>query len=499
MAYKGKFDSRYRGQGKPAPAPRRETPASQPMQNVPTRQETYAPRPVKRGPTTGTVIFWTIWFLLIIGFFGGMFFLTDWLEGWLTAYEAAQPTTKCEEFFQELFADPDWSELYDRAGIPSTEYEGKEAFVSYMENKVGEAELTYQETSGGLSGKKYFVKLGDEVIGYFTLLGEKEFVTDMPDWRLGEVSLNYSYDLSVTVQKMDGQTIYVNGVALDDEDTIQIGSTLSEKYIPDNLRGPRIYTQAVTGLMCPPVVTAKDDAGNPVEVVLDEQSGIYIAQTTSNTPGDAEKTVALNTAKAYSLRMIEMKNSLSTYFDTTSESYKTIVSIDPWMQDFFYSKHEFADPTFTDYYRYSDKLFSIHVNLPMLVTRTDGTVKEYLVDHSFFFEKQGGNWKCIIMTNVDVMDQVADVRLTFTLDGTVLSSEFYADDSKTINAPAVTAPEGKEFLGWFRQGLDENGSTTMNLVFAPGEDGTITVADGYKLEPMTLVALFGNAQESAGN
>ncbi len=499
MAYQGKFDSRYRNQGAKPAAPRQNTPAAQPRQSAPARNEGYTSRPAKRGPTTGTVIFYTIYFLLIIGFFGGMFFVDNWLEGWLTDYEAAQPTTKCEEIFQELFAEPNWGELYDLAGIPATEFEGKDAFVTYMENKVGDAELSYQETSGGLSGKKYFVKQGDEVIGYFTLQGKKEFATDMPDWRLGEVSLNYSRDLSIKIQRIDGQTVYVNGVALDDEDTIQIGSTLAEKYIPSNLRGPRIYTMQVTGLMAEPVITAKDDAGNPVDVTFDEEIGMYIAQSSSNTPSDEEKTVALNAAKAYSLRMIELPNKLSTYFDTTCDSYKTITSIDPWMQDWFYSKHEFTDPTYTGYYRYSDKLFSIHVKLPMLVTRTDKTVKEYLVDHTFFFEKQGGNWKCIIMTNVDVMEQVADVRLTFTLDGTVLLSEFFADDSKTISAPAVTAPEGKQLLGWFRQDVDENGNTTMNLVFAPGEDGKITVADGYTLEPMTLVALFGDIQESEGN
>lgn len=500
MAYRGKFDARYRNQrtSSPAPAPASRSSAPAPRQAAPLRDtpRAAAPQPKRRGPRTGTVIFYTIYFLIIIGFFGGMFFVNDWLTGWLNDFEAAQPTTKSEETFQALFADPDWADLYDRAGLQGTLYEGKEEFVSYMEEKVGDTELTFQETSAGLSGdKKFFVKLGDETIGYFTLAGQKE-LTDIPDWELGEISLNCTYEESVLVQKMAGQTIYVNGIALEDDHTIQIGTTLAENYLPRGMHGPRIYTQQLTGLMCKPEVTATDENGDPVEVSYNEETGIYVAQTSVNTPSEDFKTLAYNTAKAYSLRMINQTHQMSRYFDTSSDSYQAIVETATFMQTWFYQSHEFGEASYSGYYRYSDDLFSIHVDLPMYVTRTDGTVREYNVDHSFFFEKQNGNWKCIIMTNVDVQEQQGEVRLTFVHDGTVLSSEFFATDAEEITAPAVTAPEGKEFIGWFQETVDENGKKTMNQVFAPGEDGKIKVPDGYTLKPMTLVALFDTVKES---
>lgn len=504
MAYRGKFDARYRNQGNSAPvsrssapAPRQAAPASRQAAPVRETPRTYNPRPAKRGPTTGTVIFYTIYFLLIIGFFGGMFFVNEWLTGWLNDFEAAQPTTKSEETFQLLFADPDWSDLYDRAGIQDTAYEGKEEFVAYMEAKVGDSELTYQETSAGLSGdKKFFVKLGDEVIGYFILDDNRETLTAMPDWKLGEVSLNCEYNKSILVQCMDGQTILVNGVALGEEHTIQIGTTLAEKYIPENLHGPRIYTQQLTGLMCEPEVTAVDADGNAVAVSYNADTGMYVAQTSVNTPSDDVKTLAYNTAKAYSLRMINQTHQMGKYFDTTSESYKAITGTATFMQTWYYRSHKFGEATYSGYYRYSDRMYSIHVDLPMYVTRTDGTVREYNVDHTFFYEKKAGDWKCTIMTNVDVQEQIGEVRLTFVLDNAVLSSEFFATDASEITAPVITAPEGKEFIGWFRESVDESGNTTMNLVFAPDEDGKIAVSDDYTLEPMTLVALFDNIKES---
>lgn len=500
MAYRGKFDARYRNQRTASPAaPAARSSAPAPRQASPVREmpRAAAPQPKRRGPRTGTVIFYTIYFLIIIGFFGGMFFVNDWLTGWLNDFEAKQPTTKSEETFRELFADPDWANLYDLAGLQGTLYEGKEEFVAYMEEKVGDTELTFQETSAGLSGdKKYFVKLGEEVIGYFTLDDNRETLTAMPDWALGEVSLNCSYEKSILVQSTEGQTIYVNGVALEEDHIIQIGTTLAENYLPRGLHGPRIYTRQLTGLMCQPQVTAADKDGNPLDVSYNEETGIYTAQTSVNTASEEFMKLAYNTAKAYSLRMINQTHQMGKYFDTDSDSYQAIISTATFMQTWFYKSHTFGDVSYSGYYRYSDDLFSIHVDLPMFVTRTDGTVREYNVDHTFFYEKQNGNWKCIIMTNVDVQEQNAKVRLTFTLDNSVLSSEFFDADASEITAPAVTAPEGKEFIGWFRESVDENGKKTMNQVFAPGEEGKLTVPDGLTLEPMTLVALFDTIKES---
>ena len=56
--------------------------------------------------------------------------------------------------------------------------------------------------------------------------------------------------------------------------------------------------------------------------------------------------------------------------------------------------------------------------------------------------------------------------------------------------PQVTAPEGKVFTGWFTQTVGENGVTTMELTFAPSEDGTVRLPSDHLLEPMTLYALY---------
>ena len=454
-------------------------------------------RKKKKANRTITLIFYTFYFCLVAALLAGVWYLHGWLNDYLTAYEASQPTTRCEEVFQEHFANPDWNELYALAGISDTAYEGSEAFAAWMEAKANGKELTYVETSAGLSGgHKYLLKLSGETIGYFTLVDQAGKDAEVADWQLGQVSLNYSYPQSVTIEKSGDITVYVNGVALTDDQVIQIGTTVAEDYLPAGVHGPRIYTQYLDGLMLEPEITAADAEGNPVDVVYDEAQDLYIVRTEENTITDELYQRVLGTAKTYSLRMIEKASAqeLSKYFDSKSDSYKTIISIDPWMQEWFFSGYEWGEESITGYYRHSDKLFSVHVELSMFVTRTDDTVKEYKVDHSFFFELQGSTWKCINMTNVDIRQQTASVRLTFKTGDTVVFTNIYPQDTASIQPPVVTAPEGKVFDGWYRQDVAEDGSIQYTLVFAPDETGLINLPAGTKLEPMTLYALFVDAQ-----
>ena len=452
----------------------------------------------KKGPRMGGVIFYTFYFMFILLFFVASFLGLKWLQGWLADYEAAQPTIKCEQVFEELFADPDWAALYDMAGSEGSLFEGRDAYVSYMEAKVGDAELTYLETSAGLSqDKKYVVQLGEEKVATFTLEGEQEFITDIPDWQLGKVELFLTRDNSVRIQKMDGHTAYVNGVALDDSYTIQIASTSAEDFLPIGLTGVRMCTQEVTGLMAAPTVTVVDAAGNSKEVTYDEATNTYVEMTESNTISDEHRELALEAVKTYCKWMIEEitnRGTVAKYFDSSSDVYKNIVSVagQLWMQD--HNGYKFVNDNVTDYAMYGDSIFSVRVSTSLMVTRTDGSVKEYAFDQSLFFNKKdSGKWLCYEMTNVDVSQPRGEVRLTFMEGDEVLTTGFYDTDASDLTAPVLSAPEGKVFAGWVLKGTDEAGRTTLTLMFQPDSEGKVTLPEGTTLEPMVLHAYFQDA------
>ena len=469
-------------------------------QSQPTRQPSGKRPPVtqtvpekhRKGPRLGGVIFYTLYFMFILVFFVATFFGLQWLQGWLADYQAAQPTTKSQEVFDQLFSHPDWGALYDAAGIEDTPYEGKEQFVSYMENKVGDATLTFKETSAGLSGdKKYFVLLGDEKIASFTLSGQTAAITDIPDWELGSVELFFDRSETFYIQNVDGHTVEVNGVPLDDSHVIQIATTAAAERLPIGVTGTSTCTQEISDLMAVPTVTIFDKSGKSMEVSYDAETHTFTEQTEANAISDSEREAALNAAKTNCLFMIEKasKADIAKYFDTSSDVYSVIVNLgNLWVQD--NNGYRFTKEEVSDYARYSDDLFSAHVVLNLNVTRKDGTTKDFGYDQTLFFRKQDtGKWLVYDATNADVNAPVGKVRLTFMNGDTVLSSEFVKTDATELDTPLVSAPEGKVFIGWYRIDKYDNG-TTYTMVFDPDENGHVNIPNGTTLEPMTLYALF---------
>ena len=470
---------------------RQSQPTRQPSGKRPPATQT-VPEKHRKGPRLGGVIFYTLYFMCILVFFVATFFGLQWLQGWLADYQAAQPTTKSQEVFDQLFSHPDWGALYDAAGIEDTPYEGKEQFVSYMENKVGDATLTFKETSAGLSGdKKYFVLLGDEKIASFTLSGQTAAITDIPDWELGSVELFFDRSETFYIQNVDGHTVEVNGVPLDDSHVIQIATTAAAERLPIGVTGTSTCTQEISDLMAVPTVTIFDKSGKSMEVSYDAETHTFTEQTEANTISDSEREAALNAAKTNCLFMIEKasKADIAKYFDTSSDVYSVIVNLgNLWVQD--NNGYRFTKEEVSDYARYSDDLFSAHVVLNLNVTRKDGTTKDFGYDQTLFFRKQDtGKWLVYDATNADVNAPVGKVRLTFMNGDTVLSSEFVKTDATELDTPLVSAPEGKVFIGWYRIDKYDNG-TTYTMAFDPDENGHVTIPNGTTLEPMTLYALF---------
>ena len=465
----------------------------------------------KKGPRLGGVIFYTLYFMFILIFFIATYIGLNWLHGWLADYEAAQPTVKAEQVFREVFTDPNWGDLYDSAGAQDSPYEGKEEYVAYMENKVGDTALTYMETSAGLSGdKKYVVRLGEEKVATFTLVDKNkvgavslenlENITDIPDWQLGAVEVFFEREESYNIVKLDGHTAYVNGVALSDDFTIQIATTKAVEYLPEGTTGASMCTQQITGLMELPTVTVCDKDGNQMEVTYDEATRTFTERTESNTMSEDQKTVALDAAKAFCQWMIKEvtdRGTIAKYFDPSYEPYNNIVkTTELWMQS--HNGYEFANEEVSDFAAYGEDMFSVRVKLDLNVTRTDSTVKTYSYAQSLFFHKSdSGKWLVFNQTNVDVSEPVGKVRLTFMQGENQLTTDFYETDAKEIITPKLPIPDGQVFSGWVTVSENEEGATVYNLEFQPDDTGVVALPEGTTLKPMTLYAFFQDASEVA--
>ena len=468
----------------------------------------------KSGPRLGGVIFYTLYFMFILIFFLGTFIGLTWLHGWLTDYEMAQPDGKAEQVFTQLFTDPDWGALYDAAGAKDSAYEGRDAYVSYMEDKVGDSQLNYLETSAGLSGnKKYLVRLEKEKVASFTLVdkakNENEDMTNkfknmsrIPDWQLGAVEVFFNREGTYYIEKLDGHTAFVNDVPLTDEMTIQVATTLAEKYLPEGTTGVSMCTQQIDGLMAQPTVTIFDKSGKQMEVTYDEATRTFTERLESNTMSDDQRDAAIKAAETYCNWMLAVDNDrghAAQILDPTGTAYKDLTSI-PRDQLWVQSNNGFTydNINVSDFALYAGDIFSVRVTLDVNVTRTDGSIKNYPFNSSMFFRKNdSGKWLCFNTTNVDVSQPVGRVRLTFMNGENEVHSQFYGTDSKEIVTPVVPTPEGKVFTGWVTIEKDDSGAMVYNLQFQPDEEGKVAIPEGTILKPMTLYALFQYPGEQA--
>lgn len=440
----------------------------------------------------GTVIFFSLYVLGIAAFFVGLHFAVGYLRAWLTDYEAAQPTVKCAQVFEQLFAHPDWEALYAQAGCEDTAYENAAHYRAYMEAKQAGRELHYHETSAGLSkDKKYVVTLDGEKVAVFTLTSTGQETDAIPEWKLGEIDLFFTRQEAVRVLTAPDCTVFINGVALTEDHIVQVLETAAEDYLPEGIHGLRKQWLYVDTLLVPPEVTAVDAGGRPVVLTYDPEAQLY-AQSfeAAELPQEAADRVT-NAAQVYCRYMIrqESRYSLRKVFDDESEIFQTIVGRGPWSQDL--KSFRFTQPEFSGYYRYSDTLYSVMLKMSMHVVSTWGAKKEFPLDATFFMQQQeDGKWLVCNMTNVDVQQTVTKVRLTYVVDGKTVSSEMVNARAASLTTPAVTAPTGKEFAGWYRMETDENGKAVYSLAFMPDKEGTVTLSGEQTLESMKLYALF---------
>ena len=381
--------------------------------------------------------------------------------------------------FSKLFAQPDWAALYEQAGEQGTEFESADAFSAHMRNLVGDAVLTYQEVYTDLPDThRYLVYSGESKIAAFTM-------TDGPDWVLDDLELYYHPSLSVTVEVGPEHTVYVNGVALDDQYTIRTQETLAEKYLPESVHGYRRKWQRVDDLLAEPEITVLDEAGLPVALERDSETGVYRIITQAGAQmteaeADLARQAAIADAK-YAIGALTNAQ-LKSYFDENSPLYKMLVTNPRNLQKYTSSSIDEKTMEVSDFVRYSDTIFSVRVKLTQKIIRTTGTLKVYELNKTYFFTLTDKGYRVSAYTNERVTEPVEQVRLTFVYDDMQTAVVVSSRDQK-VSAPEITAPEGKEFLGWASRTTSAD-CVTMTVRILP--DGTILGA----LEPMTLYPVY---------
>lgn len=404
------------------------------------------------------------------------------LRSWLEQYQTAQYQNTSDEIYDLLFADPDWALLYDMAGIEDTKFEGRDEYVAYMEATVGEDPLACVEMPTGLSAHRRFsIRHAGEEIASFTMVPAEKNEGDFDRWTLGTVEVYFTRTQSVTVTLPPDCAVYINKVPLDDSYTTLSVSTAVEEYLDEELHGYRYQQQTVTGLLVAPEVIVLDAYGRPVSLTQDPETGHYAAPIPTSQPiTDEEYERVLAAAKAdalFSLRLISISE-LRQHFDPSGLAYNDLTMID--IEPIAVTEWQFDEESIRifDYYRYSDDLFSVHVQLTLDVTDDTGAVQSFQTDVSYFFRpNSAGSYMVSERYKVDLQQQITQVRLTYRQGETILESSLV-----DTHAATLTPPEVEGVIGWGKMESDGSLSPVLQLQ----EDGTFCLIPGQALEPMTL-------------
>lgn len=436
----------------------------------------------------GLILFFCIYIALTALIAVVLLWQREPLEQKLADYEAAQLENRCAQVFEELFATLDWQRIYALSNTADTPYEGAEAYASYMEAKTKNKALTYRQAyTDAPSERRYHVYLGAEKIAAFTLTGGE----GASIWTLDGVEIFFERTVSVMVEKKPEQTVYINGVALDDSFTIRTIATRAEGYLPDGVHGYRSEQQCIGGLLIEPQITVVDEKGQSVPLRWDQERKIYTTLTVS-TPEMTEEEAALarNAAIAdakYSMKTLTAAE-LRQYFDPQSRVYGDIVNNPMFIQAHKSSYIDEGTVEVSQFCRYSDRMFSAKVKLNVNVIRKDDTLKVYPLEKTYFFtSNDSGNYLVTDYTNEPVQERMEQVRLCFIMNDEK-QSIMVDIGAETVQLPEVTAPAGQKLIGWAVKSF--NGKTvTMTVRLLP----TGEILGG--LEPMELYPVYQDVTE----
>ena len=488
-----------------------------PLMEVPDEpEEIMAPRKRSVLPVITGIIFYAL--VLICIFFSWQKTqekVSD-LDQQLENYEQSQAPHYAQLLFEQHFANPNWSALYDAAASDMlNQYEGRNAYIRYMKTKVGSEPLTYHHIRD-ISEKEieYGVYLKKEQIISFTMVNHSSDPA-APDWQLGTVKIFYTNDQSYRIEYAMGHIVKVNGIVLNESTIVkstQLIPTNALKMLASQFPVLGVNTHEIQGLMSTPIVTIEDAEGNPLAVSYNEETHVFSETLSQQAVPQEIQDLALNAVKTYCKFMVQQANTenISQYFKSGTDTHRVITGL---RRDRLQKPSDcaFTNEQVSNLVYYASDFYSVDVSLTVQLPRSDGSIKEDLVEKSLFFQQQtNGSWICVNMTSEKLFDEVTNVRVKFVQDDNVLSSRMLNQKEKIIYCPDAVTPtelpdsspshtikkEGDSqlekivFAGWGLKLMDDYGKPFYQPVFQVGLDRQAEVPGGLLEEPVTLYPIF---------
>lgn len=341
-------------------------------------------------------VFYKIYFSFIAVFLVLLTVALIWLNGWLKAYESAQPLNLINSFVDDKLKNNDIDYLLKKCFLKISPYEKDEnikaLFDSFIKDKKLESVVLATRPEG--CDAAYTVKSNDKRFLNIYLKKIESSASFLPTYTVMSAEFDKELYKSVTISMPEGVEIKVNGIVLDNSHRTD---TEIPEFVANYLKGEKVVKQqsAVIDYLLNDQVTVIATLDNKEIAVTKEGNSYSVYQYIDDNVRSKVQSIATEGSKAYAgyMQGDATLQQVATYFDTKCDFYKNIRSS--------YTDHilphtpeGFDNVKNDEVFKYSDNVYSCKVQFTQVLKRNSMTYKIYF-DKYVFLKKDGDSFHII--------------------------------------------------------------------------------------------------------
>lgn len=318
------------------------------------------------------------------------------LYSFLDSYEKTRPSYVADSVFKEYFLSSNVAELVLRYSPDEAVFNDNDSINTAFKEHYDTSLLQCISVSSNETSENYAVSYNDRRIAAFTLSkGEETVKYGLKKYVLSDAEFYFDKSEPMTFLLPKGNTLSINGIAVGDGYIIESDiEDVSCKYMPDGVTGIVYDKYVIPSVLFSAEAEVIDVNGKSVAAAFDESQELYTVPLTYSEELRREHSAyVINAVSEYTkyLSNDATFSNVAPYLDPSSEIYKRLRSVlVQWVRD--HSSYSIFDQTATEFYEYSDDVFSCHVTLKERLTRD--RYADYIenVDVTLYLKRSGGRY-----------------------------------------------------------------------------------------------------------
>lgn len=314
----------------------------------------------------------------------------------LSAYEATRPKHAAQEVYNKYFATLDFAGFMKAVSPDSSLFESEESINNSVKDQFDPSTFEYFAVASDSEEEKFAVVVENQRVAYFSLKeSDKKAKYGFNYYELTSGEMFAAPYGNAVIRIPEGYTLKLNGTKVGDGYiTAKEIKSDSCDYVAEPNKGIYYTEYTVGGLFAEPDITVEAPDGTAVDVGFDNAENVYTASVKYNEELKSEYSdYVLDAARAYTAYMSKdgSFDKIANYLDKNTAIYDKVRKVEViWVRD--HSSYKITDEVASEFYAYSDDVFSCRVTLKETLTRPgyDNYVEN--IDVIFYLHKTDGKF-----------------------------------------------------------------------------------------------------------